>query len=154
MWANRLRNRNGGWQGTRELAANAALRVEPGRYGVVLRAERGLAIVTQTGDPEDHVLAPGKVLRLPRGGLVVAQTLTPARLAVERALAPGALALRVPRRHGLQDTAATLFLIVLIVGFLTQIAIPPSSGHDRRDEFGAGSRAPRNSAAPEKRMAR
>lgn len=146
MWARWLRNRNGGWQGTRELAANATLRVEPGRYGVVLRAERGLAMVTQAGDPEDHVLVPGEVLRLPRGGLVVAQALTPARLAVERALAPGALGLRVPRRHGLQDTAMALFLLALMAGFLTQIAIPPSSGHDRRDEFGAGSRAPRNSA--------
>lgn len=88
MWTSWLWNRNGSEAGTRELAANATLRVEPGRYGVVLRAERGLVMVTQAGDPEDHVLAPGEVLRLPRGGLVVALALTLARLAVEHALAP------------------------------------------------------------------
>jgi Protein of unknown function (DUF2917) len=77
--------REGRGTGTKDLATNTTLRVHPGRHGAVLRAERGLVLVTQTGDREDHVLAPGEELRLPRGGLVVALALAAARLAVRDA---------------------------------------------------------------------
>ena len=75
-------DREDGGTGSRDLAMDATLRVHPGRHGVVLRAEHGLVLVTQTGDREDHVLAPGEELRLPRGGLVVASALAAARLIV------------------------------------------------------------------------
>jgi hypothetical protein len=82
------RNRNAEEAGTRELAANTTLRVEPGRLGVVLRAERGILMVTQAGDREDHVLTSGEMVRLPGGGLVVALALAPARLSVEQQRRP------------------------------------------------------------------
>lgn len=85
-----------------ELAANATLRVEPGRHGVALRAEQGLLWVTQAGDPLDHVLGSGQVLRLPRGGLVVALALAPSRLTVRPARAG-----HRPRRGGLPLARAT-----------------------------------------------
>ncbi len=78
-------SREDGGTGSRDLAMDATLRVHPGRNGVVLRAERGLVLVTQKGDREDHVLAPGEELRLPRGGLVVAMALAAARLVVSDA---------------------------------------------------------------------
>ncbi len=58
--------------GTWDLAKDATLRIRPGRSGVVLRADRGCLLVTQPGDPEDHVLQAGEEVRLPRGGDVVA----------------------------------------------------------------------------------
>jgi Protein of unknown function (DUF2917) len=98
-----LRLRSGrAWQrnhrgtGTWELPLDATLRVHPGRHGVVLRADRGLVLVTQAGDPEDHVLAPGQELRLPRAGLVAAWALAAARLVVSDAPAPEA----APATHG------------------------------------------------------
>lgn len=77
-----------------ELPADATVRVHPGRDGVVLRAETGLLHVTQGGDPEDHVLAPGDELTLPRGGLVVALALEASRLAVRAAPRPRPLSER------------------------------------------------------------
>lgn len=71
--------------GSWELPAEATLRVRPGRDGVILRAETGLLHVTQEGDPEDHVLASGDELALPRGGLVVAFGLAASRVAVRAA---------------------------------------------------------------------
>jgi len=86
MWT--LWNRNGGDVETRDLLENTALRVEPGRHGVALRLERGLVMVTQAGDPIDHVLMRGEAVQLPRGGLVVTLALEPARLTVEKVRAP------------------------------------------------------------------
>jgi hypothetical protein len=71
--------------GSWDLPKDATLRVHPGRSGVILRADAGLLHVTQSGDLEDHVLAPGEELRLPRGGLVVAFALAPSRLVVREA---------------------------------------------------------------------
>jgi Protein of unknown function (DUF2917) len=68
-----------------DLPMDGTLRVQPGRNGVILRADRGLLHVTQSGDLEDHVLAPGAELRLPRGGLVVAFALAESRLVVREA---------------------------------------------------------------------
>ena len=72
---------------TRELAENATLRLPPGRSGVVVRVERGSLLVTQEGDPEDHVLGPGDEVRLPRGGLAVAWALAATRLVAGEAAA-------------------------------------------------------------------
>jgi len=71
--------------GTWDLARDGTLRVRPGRGGVVLRADRGLVLVTQAGDRDDHVLEAGEEVRLPRGGLVVAQAFEASRLVVEGA---------------------------------------------------------------------
>jgi hypothetical protein len=86
----------GNEDGTFALAADATLRVRPGRHGVTLRAERGTVHVTQAGDREDHVLLPGQAVWLPRGGLVVACAFEPARLVVEAARAerPRGMAVR------------------------------------------------------------
>jgi hypothetical protein len=79
-------HRTGSW----DLALDATLRVRPGRHGVTLRAQCGLVLVTQEGDREDHVLAPGEELRLPPGGLVAAWALAASRLVVGDAPAPHA----------------------------------------------------------------
>jgi len=68
--------------GVWELAKDATARLPRGKGGIVVRAERGTLVVTQAGDPEDHVLRPGEEVRLPRGGLAVAWALTPSVLAV------------------------------------------------------------------------
>ena len=65
-----------------DLPLDGTVRVRPGRDGLVVRVERGTVLVTQSGDPEDHVLEAGAELRLPPGGLVAAWALAPARLAV------------------------------------------------------------------------
>ena len=71
--------------GSWDLPMDATLRVHPGRTGVVVRADAGLLHVTQSGDREDHVLARGEELRLPRGGLVVAFALERSRIVVRDA---------------------------------------------------------------------
>lgn len=94
----------GGWTrsgeagGTFELARDATLRVRPGRHGLTLRARRGTVLVTQAGDPDDHVLAPGDALWLPHGGAVVIWALTPARVTAE--------VVRAERAHRLAPEAA------------------------------------------------
>ncbi len=65
-----------------ELDKDQTVRLTPGRGGVVLRAERGCLLVTQEGDPEDHVLGPGDELRMSGRGLAVAWALSPSSLAV------------------------------------------------------------------------
>ena len=74
--------RSGDLRGTWDLAKDATLRVRPGPTGAVIRAEAGLVLVTQTGDPVDHVLAQGEAAGFAPGGLVVAWALEPARLSV------------------------------------------------------------------------
>ena len=64
------------------LGRDETLRLNPGRHGIVARAQCGTVVVTQAGDPEDHVLLPGEEIRIPRGGVVVAWALTPSVLAV------------------------------------------------------------------------
>jgi hypothetical protein len=54
----------------------------PRGVAAAVRVERGTVLVTQAGDPEDHVLEPGDELRLPAGGVAVAWALTDARIAV------------------------------------------------------------------------
>jgi len=82
-----MRGFGGSAEGVRELARDATLRLAPGRRGLVVRVSAGSVLVTQEGDPEDHVLAQGRELRLGERGLAVAWALTPARLEVCRATA-------------------------------------------------------------------
>ncbi len=87
MARNWMASRTGSDIGVWELARDATVRLPRGRNGIVARVERGTLLVTQAGDPEDHVLGPGDELRLPRGGLAVAWALTPSVLAVRDPLA-------------------------------------------------------------------
>jgi hypothetical protein len=64
-------------------------RLPPGPDGITVRVEEGLLLVTQAGDPEDHVLGPGQELRLEGQGLGVAWALEPSRAQVARGR-PGA----------------------------------------------------------------
>ncbi|HEX7487885.1 MAG TPA: DUF2917 domain-containing protein [Anaeromyxobacteraceae bacterium] len=47
---------------------------------LLVRVEHGTVLVTQEGDPDDHVLEAGDALVLPAGGLAVAWALDDARL--------------------------------------------------------------------------
>lgn len=86
-----------GWRGgageRRELAQDATVRLPPGEDGVVVRVERGVVLVTQAGDLEDHVLEPGDAVRVRPRGLAVAWALRPATIRVLGAL-------RLERRDG------------------------------------------------------
>jgi hypothetical protein len=75
--------------GTWELAENATMRLPRARFAVVVRAERGMVLITQEGDPEDHVLEPGDEIVLPIGGLAVAWALAEAAIAVRHAALMG-----------------------------------------------------------------
>jgi len=67
-------------------------RLLPGRRGITVRVEEGLLLVTQAGDPEDHVLGPGEELRLEGSGLGVAWAFRPSRVLVVRGGAEGVAA--------------------------------------------------------------
>jgi hypothetical protein len=84
--------------GTRswDLPKDATIRLRPGRNGVVVRADRGLVLVTQEGDRDDHVLEGGQELWLPSGGVVAAWALAAARLVV----CEGAVEAPVPVARG------------------------------------------------------
>jgi hypothetical protein len=66
------------------LRAGETLRLEPRRARLTLRSDRGTLVVTQTGDPVDHVLAPGQRFSAHRAGRVVVWALSDAALTVER----------------------------------------------------------------------
>ena len=68
--------------GEQQLALDATLRLVPGRRWLTLRVRDGCVLVTQQGDPADHVLAAGEELRFSGRGLVVAWALSPSRIAV------------------------------------------------------------------------
>jgi hypothetical protein len=75
-----------------DLAADATVRVTPGRGGVTLKAVCGTILVTQSGDLEDHVLERGMERRFRGPGRVVAWAFRPSRLAVVHPAAPRASA--------------------------------------------------------------
>jgi hypothetical protein len=79
--------RNGGGTNTlrRELSQDATIQLPPGRRGLVVRVERGVLLVTQEGDLDDHVLEPAQELRIPRGGLAVGWALAPATVVIKDA---------------------------------------------------------------------
>jgi hypothetical protein len=66
------------------LREDATLRIEPGKAGVTVRCDAGTLLVTQEGDPSDHVLGPGDELRVAGRGLAVAWALSDAVLTVLR----------------------------------------------------------------------
>jgi hypothetical protein len=68
-----------------ELERNAARALPAGRNGIRVRVRSGVLMVTQAGDPDDHVVCAGEELALPPGGLVVAWALKPAEFAVREA---------------------------------------------------------------------
>ena len=72
---------------TMPLAQNGTLALRPGR-GLAVTCRSGTLVVTQTGDPEDHVLQVGEAFRPARRGLVVVWALSRGAVAVE---SPGAL---------------------------------------------------------------
>ncbi len=55
-----------------QLARDATLAFRPGRGGLSLTCESGLFLVTQEGDPDDHVLEAGDTFRTVAPGRVVA----------------------------------------------------------------------------------
>lgn len=74
---------------TMRLAENGTLALRPGR-GLAVTCRSGTLVVTQTGDPEDHVLRPGEAFLAARRGLVVVWALSRGAVAVESPGAPRA----------------------------------------------------------------
>jgi hypothetical protein len=68
-----------------ELGRNAARALPASRNGIRVQVRRGALVVTQAGDPEDHIVRAGEALALPPGGLVVAWALAPSAFAVRDA---------------------------------------------------------------------
>lgn len=77
--ASRTRNER---DGARGMARDETVRLVPRREGLVLHVRRGCLLVTQEGDPQDHVLEAGDELRLTGPGVVVAWALSPSDLVV------------------------------------------------------------------------
>jgi hypothetical protein len=85
----RLVRRAGAWLSTVgevagaswELPQDATLRLRPGRGGLAVRCRAGTLLVTQAGDPLDHVLSPGEEVTLGPRGLVVVWALSDAAIA-------------------------------------------------------------------------
>jgi hypothetical protein len=63
-----------GWEWEAKLDETLKLRPEGG--GLVVRSRAGTFVVTQAGDPDDHVLGTGDVFRTSRRGLVVVWALS------------------------------------------------------------------------------
>lgn len=61
---------------------NGTVRLQPRAGALRLRAEHGTFLVTQEGDPEDHVLRDRDELRTGRRGLVVVWALSDGALEV------------------------------------------------------------------------
>ena len=76
---------------------HATTRPPRSRFAVVVRAERGTVLITQEGDPEDHVLEAGDEIILPVGGLAVAWALAEAAISVRHPALMG-LDLQSPAR--------------------------------------------------------
>ena len=75
--------RTGAW----DLAENQAFRLIPGRDGVVIRVNSGCLVITQEGDPQDHVLLPGEDLRMSGIDAVVVWAMSPSSFVVTDAVA-------------------------------------------------------------------
>jgi len=86
--------RTGAW----ELAENQACRLVPGRDGVAIRVNSGCLVITQEGDPEDHVLLAGEDLRMSGSDAVVAWAMSPSSFVVTDAVAETRLGLAVAER--------------------------------------------------------
>jgi ferric-dicitrate binding protein FerR (iron transport regulator) len=75
--------------GVRALAVNTAFSFVPPRGGAEIAVLEGLVLVTQAGDPADHVLGRGEALRLPGPGRIAAMALSDARVRVRSLPAAG-----------------------------------------------------------------
>ncbi len=64
------------------LAADATLGLRPRRGGLVLTCRSGEFLVTQAGDPADHVIAAGEAFRTTARGKVVVWAFQPGVLSV------------------------------------------------------------------------
>ena len=64
----------------RVLSRDELIRVEPGRVPLAIACRRGTCLLTQAGDPEDHVLLAGDRFRPARRGLVVVWAFTDAEV--------------------------------------------------------------------------
>lgn len=65
------------------LALDGTARLAPRGRALSISARAGTVLVTQEGDPADHVLAPGDAVRLAARGAVVIWALSDAAVAVE-----------------------------------------------------------------------
>jgi hypothetical protein len=79
------RGRDGRGPGTFRLRENGTLRFRPGRRGLFLRSIDGTFLVTQEGDPADHVLEGAGEFRTGSRGLVVAWALSPGTIGAREA---------------------------------------------------------------------
>jgi len=75
------------WEWDAEL--DDTLKLRPGGHGVVVRSREGTFVVTQAGDPDDHVLAPGDEFRTFRRGLVVVWALSRGSISARAGAATG-----------------------------------------------------------------
>lgn len=67
---------------TRALFENGTLPLRPGGRGLSVACRAGTLVVTQAGDPLDHVLLPGEVFRAAPKRLVVVWALSDGAVAV------------------------------------------------------------------------
>lgn len=65
------------------LAENRALPLRPGQRGLAVTCRAGTLLLTQEGDPEDHVLLQGDAFQAAPRGLVVVRALSEGAVAVE-----------------------------------------------------------------------
>lgn len=65
------------------MAENGTLPLRPGRRGLGVRCRSGTLLITQEGDPLDHVLGPGDAFQTAPRGLVVVWALSDGAVAVE-----------------------------------------------------------------------
>ncbi|HEY6107144.1 MAG TPA: DUF2917 domain-containing protein [Anaeromyxobacteraceae bacterium] len=68
---------------TRAMAENGTLPLRPGGRGLAVTCRSGTLLVTQEGDPLDHVLRPGDAFRAAPRGLVVVWALSDGAVAVQ-----------------------------------------------------------------------
>ncbi len=66
---------------TRALLENGTLPLRPRARGLSVACRVGTLVVTQEGDPQDHVLVPGEAFRAAPRGLVVVWALSPGAVA-------------------------------------------------------------------------
>lgn len=68
---------------TRAIPRNGTLPLRPAGGGLVVTCRTGTLLVTQEGDPADHVLGPGEEFLAAPHGLVVVWALSDGAVAVE-----------------------------------------------------------------------
>jgi hypothetical protein len=69
---------------THRLDRDATLKLQPRRGHVIVAAEAGTCLVTQEGDPADHVVAPGESFTSRTKGAIAVWAFTPATIAIAR----------------------------------------------------------------------